>query len=133
MEGWKEIGSMIKIDRVKRNLSQAEYADLIGVTQQTVGAWEKGRSIRDDYWEAILSVSGIDVGALVEHPNFSRQAYTQKNVGVGYQANKSVHINQSQQLPHALQYLNSLILQHDENDMMANNFIKQMLNFIENK
>ena len=39
------LGKNIKSIRIKRNLSQQEFADMLCVTQQAVGKWEHGTSI----------------------------------------------------------------------------------------
>ncbi len=34
----------LKVLRAERDITQAEFAKIIGVAQQTVGSWEKGKS-----------------------------------------------------------------------------------------
>lgn len=34
----------LKILRAEKDITQAEFANIIGVAQQTVGSWEKGKS-----------------------------------------------------------------------------------------
>ena len=39
----QEIGEMIKVRRMSRNMSREQLADLVGVTASAIGMWEQGR------------------------------------------------------------------------------------------
>lgn len=42
-----KIGEIIKAERKARGLSQTELAKLIGVTQDSISLWEKGKRLPD--------------------------------------------------------------------------------------
>ena len=43
----EEIGKKIKKIRMDNNLTQREFADLLGVTYQAVSKWENGKNLPD--------------------------------------------------------------------------------------
>lgn len=42
----KKTGSLIKEARIKKNYTQSELGDLLGVTNKAVSRWENGDSLR---------------------------------------------------------------------------------------
>ena len=42
-----KIGNFIKSIRLENNLTQKEFADILGVTYQAVSKWENGKNIPD--------------------------------------------------------------------------------------
>ncbi len=58
----------VKIARLReqRKLSQEQLADLIGVSQVTVGNWEQGKSIKHDHLKKISTVFDIPVDFLLD-------------------------------------------------------------------
>ena len=58
----------VKIARLReqRKLSQEQLADLIGVSQVTVGNWEQGKSIKHYHLKKISTVFDIPVGFLLD-------------------------------------------------------------------
>lgn len=56
----------IKAARVNKNLSQKEAAKLIGVSKDTVGAWDRGKSMPNvKYISAIEKVYGVSYKDLI--------------------------------------------------------------------
>ncbi|MFR8652733.1 helix-turn-helix transcriptional regulator [Megamonas funiformis] len=56
----------IKAARVNKNLSQKEAAKLIGVSKDTVGAWDRGKSMPNaKYIPAIEKVYGVSYKDLI--------------------------------------------------------------------
>lgn len=43
-----DVSTKLKIERVKKNLTQQEVADYLGIKQQTYSKYEKGSPISDD-------------------------------------------------------------------------------------
>ncbi len=58
----------VKIARLReqRKLSQEQLADLVGVSQVTVGNWEQGKSIKHDHLKKISTVFDIPVDFLLD-------------------------------------------------------------------
>ena len=59
-------GTKIAKLREQRKLSQEQLADLVGVSQVTVGNWEQGKSIKHDHLKKISTVFDIPVGFLLD-------------------------------------------------------------------
>ena len=56
----------IKAARVNKNLSQKEAAKLIGVSKDTVGSWDRGKSMPNSkYIPAIEKVYEVSYGDLI--------------------------------------------------------------------
>ncbi|WP_317405277.1 helix-turn-helix transcriptional regulator [Megamonas funiformis] len=56
----------IKAARVNKNLSQKEAASLIGVSKDTIGAWDRGKSMPNaKYIPAIEKVYGVSYKDLI--------------------------------------------------------------------
>ena len=43
----EKVGKFIKKLRIDNNLTQAEFADKLGVTYQAVSKWENGKNVPD--------------------------------------------------------------------------------------
>ena len=67
----------IKVAMVKKNLSQRELANLLGVTQQMVSAWEKGEPVAERHWKVIQEEMGIDVSLFSNDVDGDVQTITQ--------------------------------------------------------
>ena len=52
--------------RLKRKLSQEELADLVGVSQVTIGKWEQGNSIKHEHIKKLADVLDIPYDYLLE-------------------------------------------------------------------
>lgn len=52
-----EIGKRIKINRLRKKLTQEELGDLLFVSSKTVSSWEQGRTIPD--YESLHSISKV--------------------------------------------------------------------------
>lgn len=62
----KEIGRIIREERIHKNLTQAQLAGQIGVTQDSISLWEKGKRIPDtQYVIALCKVFGISADYLL--------------------------------------------------------------------
>jgi transcriptional regulator with XRE-family HTH domain len=59
-------GTKIARLREQRKLSQEQLADLVGVSQVTVGNWEQGKSIKHDHLKKISTVFDIPVDFLLD-------------------------------------------------------------------
>lgn len=63
----EKIGKLIKDNRIKNNLTQAELADKLGVTYQAVSKWENGKNIPDiSLLKEISKLFNIDINDLIE-------------------------------------------------------------------
>ena len=61
----KQIGHMFMQARKNKNLSQTELADKLYVTQQTISAWEQGKTnIAASYWKSILRYLDLNIAEL---------------------------------------------------------------------
>lgn len=58
----------IKWIKEKTGFSQSEIGDLIGVTRQTINAWEKGEKIAHHNLQRLLAVRDVIERASVQHP-----------------------------------------------------------------
>lgn len=72
------VGIKIKSLREKKRLSQEELAQLIGVSQTTVGKWEQGKSIKHEHIKKISEVLDIPVDYLLEEKKV-QIVYNQEN------------------------------------------------------
>ncbi|MBQ9458109.1 MAG: ATP-binding cassette domain-containing protein [Bacilli bacterium] len=67
MEKQYEIGNLITEQRKRKNLTQRELADTLGVTDKSVSKWENGRSLPDTkIMPRLCEVLGISVEELLE-------------------------------------------------------------------
>ena len=65
-----KIGLKIKLERVKRNLTQEELAEMANISRPTVGSIERGeQSPSFDTLEAIANAFGITVQELCNFDN----------------------------------------------------------------
>lgn len=62
---WRE-ANPLKIFRTTKNLSQKEVTELLGVGQNVVGTWEKGRSTPTGENASKLIALGFDINLLIE-------------------------------------------------------------------
>ena len=62
----EKIGKFILKLRMDNNLSQAKFADKIGVTYQAVSKWENGRGIPDiEMLKKISEVFDVDIDEII--------------------------------------------------------------------
>ena len=60
------IGEIIREERIHKNLTQSQLAERIGVTQDSISLWEKGKRIPDtQYIIALCKVFGISADYLL--------------------------------------------------------------------
>ena len=63
----EKIGKIIKENRIKNNLTQADLASKLGVTYQAVSKWENGKNIPDiSLLKEISKLFNIDINDLIE-------------------------------------------------------------------
>ena len=55
MLNYNEIGKKIRKERIKRNLSQDDLAEILFVTRQAISKWENGKTLPD--YESLLNLS----------------------------------------------------------------------------
>ncbi len=71
----------IKAARVNKNLSQKEAAKLIGVSKDTVGAWDRGKSMPNaKYIPAIEKVYGVSYKDLIFYNLITLKAYKREMI-----------------------------------------------------
>lgn len=69
----------IKAARVNKNLSQKEAAKLIGVSKDTIGAWDRGKSMPNaKYIPAIEKVYGVSYKDLIFYNPITLKAYREE-------------------------------------------------------
>ena len=54
----------LRAARARKKLSQRELANLIGLTQQMVSAWENGEPIAREHWEKLKQSLDIDLESM---------------------------------------------------------------------
>ena len=59
MEKQYEIGNLITEQRKRKNLTQRELADTLGITDRSVSKWENGRSLPDEKNEIAKFIDSI--------------------------------------------------------------------------
>ena len=70
----KTVGEIIKRERIEKHITQAELGSLVGVSQQSIDNWEKGRSsIQLKYLKKLCEVLGRSSDYLLfgEEPSLS--------------------------------------------------------------
>ncbi len=55
MLNYNEIGKKIRKERIKRNLTQDDLAEILFVTRQAISKWENGKTLPD--YESLLNLS----------------------------------------------------------------------------
>lgn len=64
------IGEIIKINRTKKAMSQAELAEVLHISAQSVSKWENGSSMPDiNQLPSIASFFGITIDDLFAYPD----------------------------------------------------------------
>lgn len=68
----------VKISRLReqRKMSQEQLADLVGVSQVTVGNWEQGKSIKHEHLKKVSQILEVPVDFLLDD---TKKIYIQKN------------------------------------------------------
>lgn len=70
----ERIGKIIKENRIKNNLTQAELADKLGVTYQAVSKWENGKNIPDiAILTEISKLFNIDINDILGSKSVSKK------------------------------------------------------------
>lgn len=60
------IGKIIREERINKSLTQVQLAEMIGVTQDSISLWEKGKRIPDtQYIIALCKVFAISADCLL--------------------------------------------------------------------
>ncbi len=57
MLNYNEIGKKIRKERIKRNLTQDDLAEILFVTRQAISKWENGKTLPD--YESLLNLSNL--------------------------------------------------------------------------
>ncbi len=57
MLNYNEIGKKIRKERIKRNLTQDDLAEILFVTRQAISKWETGKSLPDQ--DVMLQLSNL--------------------------------------------------------------------------
>lgn len=63
MDSSNEIGLLIQRARTRKRMTQAELADLIGVSRMSVNRWERGRTLPQQYAGVVEEVLEITIPA----------------------------------------------------------------------
>lgn len=62
----EKIGKFIKEKRLKKNLTQSEFANILGVTERTVSNWENGKNLPDlSLYNDICKILNITTNELI--------------------------------------------------------------------
>lgn len=59
-------GTKIRYCRLKKKLSQEELAQLVGVSQVTIGNWEQGKSIKHEFIKKLANALNVSSDFLLE-------------------------------------------------------------------
>ena len=59
-------GTKIRYCRLKKKLSQEELAQLVGVSQVTIGNWEQGKSIKHEFIKKLANTLSVSIDFLLE-------------------------------------------------------------------
>ena len=79
----EQIGSIIKDIRKKNNLTQNEFASILGVTFQAVSKWENDKSIPDiTILKDISNKFNVDLNYLIsgKKVNINKKSFFKKNM-----------------------------------------------------
>lgn len=66
-----DAGIKLKKLRESKRFSQEELAEMVGVSQTTIGNWEKGKSIKFKHLRKVCEVFQIPVNYLFEEADFN--------------------------------------------------------------
>ena len=72
-----DISTRLKVERVKKNLTQKDVADYLGIKQQTYSKYEKGSPISNDIIIKLCELYDISADELlgIKRPKLSNQSY----------------------------------------------------------
>lgn len=71
----EKIGNLLKEIRKKNNLTQAQFAENLGVTPQAVSKWENGKNIPDiSILKEIKKIYNIDLDSMLDGENNKRKS-----------------------------------------------------------
>ena len=75
----EKIGKFILECRKKKNLTQSELAEKIGVTDKSISNWENGRNMPDlSLFKPLCEILDISVNDLISGENVSQDEYQKK-------------------------------------------------------
>jgi len=80
----RSLGHRLKQERTRLNMRQADLADMLDTTEQTIRAWESGRTAPDAAQLAVLAAQGMDAQYVVtgERSRVNVQMFTTGPNGV---------------------------------------------------
>ena len=75
----ERIGRFISEQRKKKNMTQSELAEKLGVTDKSVGNWENGRNMPDlSLFKPLCDILGITINDLLSGEKISKEEYQEK-------------------------------------------------------
>ena len=75
----EKIGKYISIKRKDKNLTQAEFAEKLGVSDRSVGNWENGRNMPDlSLFKPICEILDISINELLSGEDIKEEKYQEK-------------------------------------------------------
>lgn len=75
----EKIGKYISEKRKEKNLTQAEFAEKLGVSDRTIGNWENGRNMPDlSLFKPICEILDISINELLSGENIKEEKYQEK-------------------------------------------------------
>lgn len=75
----EKIGEFIKSQRKNKNLTQQELAELLGVSDRTIGNWENGRNMPDlSLFKPLCKILDITINDLISGEKVNKNDYKEK-------------------------------------------------------
>ena len=75
----EKIGRFISEQRRKKNMTQSELAEKLGVTDKSVGNWENGRNMPDlSLFKPLCTILDITINDLLSGEKISKEKYQEK-------------------------------------------------------
>ena len=75
----EKIGKFILDCRKKKNMTQSELAEKLGVSDRTIGNWENGRNMPDlSLFKPLCDELGITINELLSGENIKKEKYQEK-------------------------------------------------------
>jgi len=74
-----KIGKFIAENRKKKNLTQSELAEKLGVTDRSISNWENGKNMPDlSLFKPLCDILGISINELMSGEKLSNNEYNEK-------------------------------------------------------
>jgi len=75
----EKIGKFILENRKKRNITQAELAEKLGVTDRTISNWENGKNMPDlSLFKPLCEILDISINELISGEKIANEKYKEK-------------------------------------------------------